>query len=101
MKSTHHIYATHEDREKLIVIGSPAKPQNNYTKADFLTPAKVGQKFNMPTKDAENFMKKLYSRRACFVLNGRIVPIIMKFGTFSLHPMGIEAFQQQLQKQRG
>jgi hypothetical protein len=96
--------ASKEESQNMVSKGSAFKPQNNYTKADFLLPNQVAKKFNISTEEARNLMKSLMFRNALFALNGRKTPIIVnlgKHGSMYLHPMAMEAFQQQLDKQKG
>ena len=53
MKSIHGKFATREDTEKFISVGKPAKQAVSYTKADFLTPGKVAEKFQISTEEAK------------------------------------------------
>ena len=101
MKSIRRTFATKEDREKLVVVGEFNNPATNYTKDDFMTAGKVGKKFNISTKEAQDMMKKLNFRRASFVLNNHLIPIIVRLkGSLYLHPMALEAFQRHLDKQK-
>ena len=104
MKSVAHTFATKEDKEKLVCVGEAFDPVTNYSKSDFLSPAKVGQKFGISTEDALKFMKKLRRNRSKFVLNSHVTDIIITFNGRTgvhLHPMATEAFQRYLDKQRG
>ena len=104
MKSVHASFASSEARKNLVSVGSAANPESGYTKSDFLTPSKVGQKFAISTAEAEKLMKKLYMRQATFVLNGHKSPVVLKIGknhSFYLHPMANAVFQQQLDNQKG
>ena len=104
MKSVHKAFASSEARKNLISVGSAANPATKYTKSDFLTPTKVGEKFSISTQDATKLMEKLYKRQATFILNGHKSPVVLKMGkshTFLLHPMANIVFQQQLDNQKG
>ena len=101
MLTHQHYFANTESRKNLNVVGSSRKPQNNYTKNDFLSVSQVAKKFNISEQDAEKLMKKLLWHNTKFVLNNRMASIIVEFDTIHLHPMAIEAFKQQLDKQKG
>ena len=101
MKYLVNISATKEEKEKLFSVGEAFHPVTNFTRADFLTPAMVGKKFDLTTKEAMEFMKKLCSKRAVFVLNGHKMPIILRMNRYLyLHPMAVEAFQQQINQRK-
>ena len=70
MKSIRRTFATKEDREKLVVVGEFNNPATNYTKDDFMTAGKVGKKFNISTKEAQDMMKKLlhFAEYKCFIV---------------------------------
>lgn len=104
MKSVVHTFATKEDKEKLVCVDKASNSVTNYSKSDFLSPVKVGQKFGISTEDALKIMEKLYRKRSKFVLNSHITDIIITFNgrtRVHLHPMATEAFQRYLDKQRG
>lgn len=104
MKTTHDKYATKGDKEKLVSVGQPRKNITTYTKSDFLSPAKVGEKFKISTEEARNLMKKLKYQNASFVLNGHMSKVVVDFGNKNflyLHPMATEAFEKHLTNQKG
>lgn len=101
MQVAPHCFANEESRKNLKVVGSNKEFKNNYTKADFMPPAKVAQKFKISTVKAKKLMKQLFWRDAKFVLNNHMASIIVQFDTYCLHPMAIEAFQQYIDKQKG
>ena len=104
MKSTHHRLITKEEAQKLPSINTSNEPMKSYTKADFMTPGKVAEKFNITTEEASNLMKKLKRHNSSFMLNGRLAMLVVdlgKHGALYLHPMGTSVFQQHLSKQRG
>jgi len=97
MKFLQNCNVTKEDKKKMVTVGSNSRPVKNFTKADFMTPAQVGKKFNISTQEAMDFMKKLNFKRAIFALNGHKTPVILRFkGYLYLHPMALEAFQQEI-----
>ena len=101
MKPVHHQIATKEDRENIPSVGTSIHPATNYTKDDFLTPARVAKKFGITTKQATDLMKKLAFNRAVFILNGHKSPIIIRLnGSIHLHPMAFDVFQQQINNQK-
>lgn len=104
MKSVHDKFATTEARKNMVNVGSSFKPEKGFTRDDFLSPSKVGEKFSITTAEAEKLMKKLYMRQAAFVLNGHKSPVVLKpkgNGSLLLHPMAQAIFQQQLENQKG
>ena len=99
MKYLQNRNVTKEDKKKMVTVGSNSKPVTNFTKADFMTPAQVGQKFNISTQEATKLMKNLNFKRAVFALNGHKTPVILTFNSYLyLHPMALEAFQQEVNK---
>ena len=104
MKSIHGKFATREDTEKFISVGKPAKQAVSYTKADFLTPGKVAEKFQISTEEAKKVMKQMKFRNVSFILNGHMSTAVVNLGksnSMYLHPMALEVFEKQLNKQRG
>jgi len=103
MKTLHYKSATKEDTKTFVTVGSANNPKNNYTKDDFLTPGKVGEKFGISTDEAKTLMKKLKFRNASFILNGHMAQVVVdlgKRGCLYLHPMATNIFEQQLNKQK-
>ena len=102
MKSVHNNYATKEDMEKMLTIGSILHPVTNYTKDDFLTPARVAQKFGISTEKAKEIMKQINFKKTVFALNGHKTPVIIRFnrGTLKLHPMAFQVFQEYIDNQK-
>ena len=103
MKSVHNKFLTTEEKQKLISMGKTAENKTDYTKADFLTPGKVAEKYGISTEEAKSLMKKLKMHNASFLLNGRLAMLVVdlgKKGCLYLHPMGDIAFQKQLDKQK-
>lgn len=102
MKSVHHKFADRESREKLPSVGKSFYPEKNYTKDDFLTPGKVGEKFGISTEKAKDLMKSLNRKGSSFVLNDHMSKIVVTLGKsyLYLHPMATEAFQKYLDNQK-
>ena len=104
MKSTHGKFATREDAEKFISVGKPGNLASTYTKADFLTPGKVAEKFKISTEEAKKVMKQMKSHNTSFILNGHMSTAVVNLGksnSMYLHPMATEVFEKHLNKQRG
>ena len=104
MKSVLHAFVTKKARENMVSVGNKRAPEATYTKADFLTPGKVAEKFNISSEKARKLMKDLIFKRAYFALNGHKAPIATRFGkggsNLYLHPMALEAFKQYLEQQK-
>ena len=103
MKSVRNKFATREQKEHMVCVGDAFNPVKSYTKADFMSPSNVAEKFNISRDAAKKLMQKAKTYDESFVLNGHRAPIIVKLSKTSglyLHPMAIDAFQKYLQKQR-
>lgn len=99
MKSIHHDFLTKEAEEKIGNIGSRQGERITYTRADYLTPGKVAQRFGITLERAKDLMKSLVFKRATFGVNGHKSQIVVRLGkgtgtALYLHPLAIEAFQK-------
>ena len=104
MKLVRDRLITKEDAKKFESVGSVTEPKNDYSKADFLTPGKVAEKFGISIEKVKTLMQQMERHNASFVLNGRMARIVVnmgKRGCLYLHPMATEIFQQRLNQQKG
>ena len=102
MKPTYNAFLTKETKKKLVSVDTNLHPEKTYTKSDFLSSAKLGTKYGIDTKEAEEILKKLNFKRAVFSLNGRKAPVTIRTISSShrlfLHPMATAIFEEQLNK---
>ena len=104
MKTVRNRLITKEDAQKFESVGSAAEPKNDYTKADFLPPSKVAEKFGVSTEKVKTLMQQMERHNKSFVLNGRMARVVVnlgKKGCLYLHPMAIDIFKQHLIQQKG
>ena len=85
--------------------------QQIFTKADFLTNAKVAKKLNVSTDAATKAMKTLYLKRATLRIQMEqgsrqtlaVIPNVCSHArnAYFLHPLAIDLIKQELKKQEG
>ena len=85
--------------------------QQIFTKADFLTNAKVAKKFNVSVEDATRALKTLYLKRATLRIQlakgsrqaQAVIPNVRTHAgdAYFLHPLATDLIKQELAKQGG
>ena len=104
MKSVHNLFVTKQKMDNYVRVGNAVSGVKSFTKADFMTPEQVAEKFKISTQEAKKLMLYLFKYKKLFIVNGHKSPIIVKIDKNTgivLHPLGTPAFEQYLQKQRG
>jgi len=104
LKPVRNVFVRREERENYVCVGHAFDTTITYTRADFLPPSAVAEKFNLGDRDtAKKLMQQAKTAHETFVLKDHKAPVIVKFGRTSglyLHPMALEAFQRFIEKQR-
>ncbi|MBR3511030.1 MAG: hypothetical protein IKN73_03130 [Alphaproteobacteria bacterium] len=93
-------FATKEERENLLNIGSSHSPVQTFKKSDYLTPETFAKKFRFNKELVIRTMRKMAFQNAKFVINGHLSNIvnILPDGELLAHPMALNEIKKQLMK---
>jgi len=92
---------TKERKKGMKRVGSSNEPKF-FTKDDFLTKRFLAAKFKISTEMAEKVMKTMQLQKAKLIVNGHASPVVMQYKskTPRVHPMGLDIFQEYLNKEK-
>lgn len=92
---------TDERKSTMKRVGSSGEPIV-FTKDDFLTKRFLATKFKISTEMAEKVMKKMQFQKAKIIVNGHAAPVVVQYKskTPRVHPMGLDIFQEYLNKEK-
>ncbi|MBR3148466.1 MAG: hypothetical protein IKF41_03965 [Alphaproteobacteria bacterium] len=92
---------TDERKSTMKRVGSSGEPIV-FTKDDFLTKRFLATKFKVSTELAEKTMKKMQLAKAKIMVNGHPAPVVIQYKskTPRVHPMGLDIFQEYLNKEK-
>ncbi|MBR5904809.1 MAG: hypothetical protein IKZ49_04775 [Alphaproteobacteria bacterium] len=94
------IFATKQEREKLLVVGNGVNVVKSFKKSDFLNPEQFAKKFRFNKELVEKTMRRMAALNSKFVMNGHLSNIVIKTNenTLLAHPMAFEEIKKQLMK---